>query len=188
MSDTYLLDHVYGDCVRTNSLLSLGVTRLTTPRTFVQPAAGQHYGSPIDTDHHRVSLYSAEFAADPHRAYQEMRSRYGSLVPVDLAPGVPATLVIGYRTAVRILHDPEHFPADGVQRQTAHLPGLNRGLSDRPGRHRPASGRTARSAIGRTGERVILAPRAVPPCIDGAEAPTTTGSAVERALRSQGRP
>ncbi|WP_246011434.1 cytochrome P450 [Nocardia mexicana] len=33
-------------------------------------------------------------------------------MPVDLAPGVPATLVIGYRTAVQILNDPEHFPAD----------------------------------------------------------------------------
>ncbi|WP_433521378.1 cytochrome P450 [Nocardia pseudovaccinii] len=33
-------------------------------------------------------------------------------MPVDLAPDTPATLVIGYRTAVRILHDPQHFPAD----------------------------------------------------------------------------
>lgn len=41
-----------------------------------------------------------------------MRRRYGSLVPVELAPGVPATLVIGYHTALRILNDPEHFPAD----------------------------------------------------------------------------
>ncbi len=56
--------------------------------------------------------YSAAFAADPHRAYRQMRRRYGSMVPVELAPGVPATLVIGYRSAVRILNDPEHFPAD----------------------------------------------------------------------------
>lgn len=60
----------------------------------------------------RVSMYSAEFAADPQAAYREMRRRFGSLVPVDLAPGVPATLVIGYHTAVRILNDPDHFPAD----------------------------------------------------------------------------
>ncbi|MEU7765038.1 cytochrome P450 [Nocardia sp. NPDC049190] len=33
-------------------------------------------------------------------------------MPVDLAVGVPATLVIGYNTARRILFDPEHFPAD----------------------------------------------------------------------------
>ncbi|MET9031087.1 cytochrome P450, partial [Nocardia sp. NPDC004168] len=57
-------------------------------------------------------MYSPEFAADPHRVYREMRRRYGSLAPVELAPGVPATLVIGYGTAVRILNDPDHFPAD----------------------------------------------------------------------------
>ncbi|MBB5911801.1 cytochrome P450 [Nocardia transvalensis] len=70
------------------------------------------HGSPVDTDGPRVPLYTAEFAADPQAAYRDMRRRFGSLAPVDLAPDVPATLVIGYRTAVRILNDPEHFPAD----------------------------------------------------------------------------
>lgn len=60
----------------------------------------------------RTALYSAEFAADPQAHYREMRRRYGSLAPVELAPGVPATLVIGYHAALRILNDPEHFPAD----------------------------------------------------------------------------
>ncbi|MFE3446074.1 cytochrome P450 [Nocardia sp. NPDC059180] len=60
----------------------------------------------------RVSLHSPAFAADPHHCYRDMRARYGSLVPVDLAPGVPATLVIGYSAALRILNDPERFPAD----------------------------------------------------------------------------
>ncbi|MBB5917372.1 cytochrome P450 [Nocardia transvalensis] len=68
--------------------------------------------SPIDIDGPRVALYSPAFAADPHESYRQMRDTYGSLVPVELAEGVPATLVIGYRTAVRILHDPDHFPAD----------------------------------------------------------------------------
>ncbi|WP_431969696.1 cytochrome P450 [Nocardia sp. bgisy134] len=70
------------------------------------------HGSPIDTNGPRVPLYTEEFAADPHRAYRQMRRQYGSLVPVELSPGVPATLVIGYHTALRILNDPEHFPAD----------------------------------------------------------------------------
>jgi cytochrome P450 len=70
------------------------------------------HGSPIDTDGPRIPLYSAEFAADPHAAYREMRTRYGSLAPVELAPDIPATLVIGYHAAVRIVNDPEHFPAD----------------------------------------------------------------------------
>lgn len=70
------------------------------------------HGSPIDTDGPRIPLYSIEFASDPHSAYRDMRARYGSLAPVELAPGVPATLVLGYHTAVRIMNDPDHFPAD----------------------------------------------------------------------------
>ncbi|WP_040783511.1 cytochrome P450 [Nocardia pneumoniae] len=60
----------------------------------------------------RIPIYSAEFAADPHRFYRRMRRDYGPLVPVEMWPGVPATLVIKYRTAVRILNDSDRFPAD----------------------------------------------------------------------------
>ncbi|WP_432279439.1 cytochrome P450 [Nocardia carnea] len=67
---------------------------------------------PGSYDDPRYALYLPEFAADPHRAYQDMRRRYGSLAPVELAPGVPATLVIGYSTALRVLNDPDRFPAD----------------------------------------------------------------------------
>ncbi|MTE13448.1 cytochrome P450 family protein [Nocardia aurantiaca] len=59
-----------------------------------------------------MRLHSPEFAADPHTAYDRMRSRYGPLVPVEVAQGVSATLVIGYRAALRILSDPDRFPAD----------------------------------------------------------------------------
>ncbi|MEU6558660.1 cytochrome P450 [Nocardia nova] len=69
-------------------------------------------GSPRGFDGPRIGLHAPEFANDPHGAYRDMRSRYRSLVPVDLAPEVPATLVIGYRSALQILNDPEHFPAD----------------------------------------------------------------------------
>ncbi|WP_245650602.1 cytochrome P450 [Nocardia harenae] len=70
------------------------------------------HGSPVETDGPRIPLHTAEFAADPHGAYRAMRDKYGSMAPIELAPGVPATLVLGYQTAVRILNDPEHFPAD----------------------------------------------------------------------------
>ncbi|MBF6174901.1 cytochrome P450 [Nocardia blacklockiae] len=70
------------------------------------------HGSPLDSDGPRVQLHSPEFALDPHAAYRAMRERFGSLAPVELAPGVPATLVLGYRTALQVLNDPEHFPAD----------------------------------------------------------------------------
>ncbi|MFI6867620.1 cytochrome P450 [Nocardia sp. NPDC050406] len=63
-------------------------------------------------DERRYALYSPEFAEDPHAAYAALRRQYGSLAPVDLAPGVPATLVLGHQTALRILNDSEHFPAD----------------------------------------------------------------------------
>ncbi|WP_460725054.1 cytochrome P450 family protein [Nocardia heshunensis] len=63
-------------------------------------------------DQGRIPMYSPEFAADPHGYYRHMRSTYGTLVPVEIWPGVPATLVVKYATAVRILNDPTHFPAD----------------------------------------------------------------------------
>lgn len=70
------------------------------------------HGSPIDTAGPRYPMYTEDFATDPHQAYQEMRSRWGSMVPVEIAPGIPATLVVSYRTALRILNDPDHFRAD----------------------------------------------------------------------------
>ncbi|MGV9664845.1 cytochrome P450 [Nocardia niigatensis] len=59
-----------------------------------------------------MKLYSPEFAADPHAAYDRMRRESGPLIPVEVASGVSATLVIGYRAALRILSDPDRFPAD----------------------------------------------------------------------------
>ncbi|MGI5218796.1 cytochrome P450 [Nocardia sp. CA-290969] len=70
------------------------------------------HSSPADLDGPRIPLYVPEFAVDPHRIYRAMREQYGSLVPVEVAPGVPATLVISYYTALRIFNDPDHFPAD----------------------------------------------------------------------------
>ncbi|MFB7718322.1 cytochrome P450 [Nocardia sp. NPDC056100] len=58
-----------------------------------------------------LRLYAPEFAADPHRAYEELR-QYSPAVPVEVAAGVPAMLVLDYRQALRILGDPDHFPAD----------------------------------------------------------------------------
>ncbi|AHH22142.1 putative cytochrome P450 [Nocardia nova SH22a] len=74
--------------------------------------ATEKSGSSTEAPRPRVPIYSPEFAADPHGAYRRMRREYGPLVPVDLWPGVPATLVIKYSTAVRILNDSSHFPAD----------------------------------------------------------------------------
>lgn len=70
-------------------------------------------GSPVASDSGGgVPLYSGEFAADPDRFYRDLRARFGPVVSVELAPGVPAMLVLGYEAALRILRDAEHFPAD----------------------------------------------------------------------------
>jgi len=60
----------------------------------------------------RIPIYTPEFVADPRRQYREMRARYRTLAPVELAPGLNSTLVIDYRTAVAVLNDFEHFSAD----------------------------------------------------------------------------
>lgn len=84
---------------------------MSTPQSPAAACPVLH-GSPIDADGPRILLDTPEFAADPHGTYRTMRQRFGSMVPIELAPGVPATLVIGYHTALRILNDPDHFPAD----------------------------------------------------------------------------
>jgi cytochrome P450 len=115
MSGIYLLRDPYGDPPRAYATQpAFGVPHLTTPQSSSRHTKYPvpHHSSPVETDDAAVPLYSPEFAADPHRAYQEMRGRYGAMAPVELAPGVPATLVLDYRSAVRILNDPEHFPAD----------------------------------------------------------------------------
>ncbi|WP_433476956.1 cytochrome P450 [Spirillospora sp. CA-142024] len=59
----------------------------------------------------RVRLYDQAFAADPARTYARLRE-YGEAVPVELAPGVPATLIVGYEAALQVLRDPMTFPKD----------------------------------------------------------------------------
>ncbi|WP_328436893.1 cytochrome P450 family protein [Nocardia puris] len=68
--------------------------------------------TPVEKLGPRIRLQDPSFAQDPHTYYAAMRRDYGSLVPIELADGVEATLVIAHSTAVRILNDPVHFPAD----------------------------------------------------------------------------
>src|SRR3569833_295884 len=75
----------------------------------------------------RTRLYDPEFAADPAGAFVCM-CEYGEAVPVELAPGVPATLVIGYEAALEVMRDPATFPRDsrhwqrGIPRDCPVLP------------------------------------------------------------------
>ncbi|MCQ0019530.1 cytochrome P450 [Actinomadura madurae] len=62
------------------------------------------------TESGRTPIYGPEFARDPAAAYARMRAEHGDLAPVELSPGVPATLVLGYDAALEILRDPGTFP------------------------------------------------------------------------------
>lgn len=56
-------------------------------------------------------LYGPEYAADPSAVYQRLRG-HGPTAPVELAPGVRATLVTSYHAALHILRSPETFSKD----------------------------------------------------------------------------
>jgi cytochrome P450 len=57
-------------------------------------------------------LYGPEFTAAPERTYEHLRASYGDCAPVELAPGVRATLVLSYRAALQVLRDPVGFRRD----------------------------------------------------------------------------
>jgi cytochrome P450 len=56
-------------------------------------------------------LYGADFAGDPAAAYRRLRA-FGPVAPVELAPGVRASLVVGYEAALHVLRGTETFSKD----------------------------------------------------------------------------
>lgn len=59
----------------------------------------------------RLPMYTGDFAADPQAYYAYMR-HYGPTAPVELAPGVDATLVTDYTAALQLLQNPGVFRKD----------------------------------------------------------------------------
>ncbi|CAM5666120.1 Cytochrome P450 OS=Streptomyces microflavus OX=1919 GN=Smic_37330 PE=3 SV=1 [Streptomyces microflavus] len=59
----------------------------------------------------QTSLYGPEFAADPHRVYDAFRA-HGPAAPIELAPGVDATLIVQHEAALRVLQNPALFARD----------------------------------------------------------------------------
>ncbi|MER7795370.1 cytochrome P450 [Streptomyces sp. NPDC097640] len=68
-------------------------------------------GCPAHNSGRRVPMYGPEFAADPQAYYTYMR-HFGPTAPVELAPGVNATLVTDYSAALQLLQNPDAFRKD----------------------------------------------------------------------------
>ncbi|MFJ6983363.1 MULTISPECIES: cytochrome P450 [unclassified Streptomyces] len=68
-------------------------------------------GCPAHNSGGRVPLYGPEFAADPQAYYSYLR-HYGPTAPVEIAPGVEATLVTDYASALQLLQDSGSFRKD----------------------------------------------------------------------------
>jgi cytochrome P450 len=58
-----------------------------------------------------TQLYGPDFAADPYATYDRLRA-HGPTAPVELAPGVEATLVTQHEAALRVLQNPALFVRD----------------------------------------------------------------------------
>lgn len=59
----------------------------------------------------RCPMHDASFAADPQALYDQLRA-HAPAGPVELAPGVDATLVVGHEMALRVLQNTELFVRD----------------------------------------------------------------------------
>ncbi|MFE2266947.1 cytochrome P450 [Streptomyces griseosporeus] len=83
------------------------------------PAPVPPPGCPAHGSGGRVPLYGPEFAADPQAYYAFMR-HYGPTAPVEIAPGVEATLVTDYQAALQLLQDSGTFRKDARRWQALH--------------------------------------------------------------------
>jgi len=59
----------------------------------------------------RCPMHGADFAADPQGIYDKLRA-HGPAAPVELAPGVDATLVVQHEMALRVLQNTTLFARD----------------------------------------------------------------------------
>ncbi|CAM5666577.1 hypothetical protein SMICM304S_11135 [Streptomyces microflavus] len=91
----------------------------------MDPSPGARpYRAPAGCPMHQkqTSLYGPEFAADPHRVYDAFRA-HGPAAPIELAPGVDATLIVQHEAALRVLQNPALFARTrGAGRRCARAP------------------------------------------------------------------
>ncbi|MEU9046412.1 MULTISPECIES: cytochrome P450 [unclassified Kitasatospora] len=77
---------------------------MTEPAATPPPGCPAHAGA--------TPLYGPRFQTDPAQLYRELRAAHGPVAPVELAGGVPAWLVIGYRELQLVTGQPQVFGRD----------------------------------------------------------------------------
>ncbi|MFC4564609.1 cytochrome P450 [Nocardiopsis mangrovi] len=60
----------------------------------------------------RVQIHADTHDADDAGLWRELRARFGAVAPVEMAPGVPGWLLLGYHENLRVLRDQDRFAAD----------------------------------------------------------------------------
>ncbi|MGW4897987.1 cytochrome P450 [Kitasatospora sp. NPDC004240] len=80
---------------------------MTEPAATPPPGCPAHAGA--------TPLYGPRFQTDPSQVYREMRAAHGPVAPVELAGGVPAWLVIGYRELQLVTGQPQVFGRDSAR-------------------------------------------------------------------------
>ncbi|GHC83494.1 cytochrome P450 [Nocardiopsis terrae] len=80
---------------------------------------------------------TGEGALPLHRAdgpaWDRLRSRYGGLAPVQISPGVPGWLLLGYKENLQVLRDQTHFSADARRWAPGGVPPARSGALARDG-------------------------------------------------------
>jgi cytochrome P450 len=86
-----------------------------------EPASTPPPGCPAHAD--AAPLYGPRFQTDPGGVYRELREQHGPVAPVELAGGVPAWLVIGYRELQLVTGQSKVFGRDSTRwNQWPHIP------------------------------------------------------------------
>ncbi|GAA2147700.1 cytochrome P450 [Kitasatospora kazusensis] len=80
---------------------------MTEPANTPPPGCPAHSGA--------TPLYGPRFQTDPGQLYQELRAAHGPVAKVELAGGVPAWLVIGYRELQLMTGQPKLFGRDSTR-------------------------------------------------------------------------
>lgn len=66
-------------------------------------------------------------------SWERLRSRFGGLAPVEITPGVPGWLLLGYKENLRVLRDQTHFSADPRPWSPSGVPPARSGALTRDG-------------------------------------------------------